>query len=99
MVQRYFTVCGGGVGGGYAAPHTPTIGEVWRGPGTLWVPPPNLPNCQVDRVRIEPCLRVRKEVAHDRFPGRTRHALTARVRSARRGAKGGAARCLSHHHS
>src|SRR5262249_46407664 len=38
-------------------PQTPTLGEVWRGPGTLWVPPPNLPNCQVDRVRIEPCLR------------------------------------------
>src|SRR5262245_8323754 len=31
-------------------PRTPTSGEVWRSPGTLWVPPPDLPRKNV------PCL-------------------------------------------
>src|SRR5262249_16251201 len=37
-------------------PQTPTIGEVRRGPGTLWVPPPHLPNCKADRCQAKPCL-------------------------------------------
>src|SRR5262249_10839721 len=41
-----------GGGGGYPAP---TLGEAWRGHPEGTRAPPNLPKCQVDRVRIEPC--------------------------------------------
>src|SRR5262245_59497365 len=43
-------------------PQTPTVGEVWRGPTTLWVPPPHLPNCQADCARIEPCLSPQSQI-------------------------------------
>src|SRR5215813_8955455 len=42
--------------GAASPPQTPTIGEVWRGPTTLWVPPPHLPNCKADRCQAKPCL-------------------------------------------
>src|SRR5262249_4178285 len=34
----------GVLGGAASPPPTPTTGEVWRRPTTLWVPPPDLPN-------------------------------------------------------
>src|SRR5262249_43249688 len=43
--------------GAVSPPQTPSIGEVRRGPGTLWVPPPHLPNCKADRCQAKPCLR------------------------------------------
>src|SRR5262245_35872678 len=52
MVQRYFTVCGGGLGAATPPPDPHPWGGL-EGPSA----PPNLPNCQVDQVRIEPCLK------------------------------------------
>src|SRR5262249_29546981 len=48
-------------------PQTPSIGEVRRGPGTLWVPPPHLPNCKADRCQAKPCLS-RGTFEHSNLP-------------------------------
>src|SRR5262249_8668859 len=73
-----------GVWGRLRRPQTPTIGEVWRGPGTLWGPPPNLPNCQVDRVRIEPCLTTRVPMkTTESPPPQTASDVQPRARPAR----------------
>src|SRR5262249_51386178 len=46
--QKFQNIPGWGFGGGLRPPPNPHPGEGWRGPGTLWVPPPHLPRDDLD---------------------------------------------------